>query len=460
MEGEGGAVSQTLGGSLAIDDNEIGTPLPQCSGCVRTAELIERYMQSQTGREKLLLDRIGVLSDEIEDLRKQVSAWMANGGGRSAKNGKSKKKGGRELEVNGGHRESEERARDKAGLSRTREESIASHVRDRGDSCDQMQIARGKVVLSRNHEDSHAGGCAGSTCGSIRGANFRREGSRSSTKARDGRRDASDEDWYTCVSSDSEVEEDGRGRRGRRATRRGTRTRTGEDTSIHVPTDDEDLWQLVTNEKPPPHRTEKRKDLFIGNLTPGTTDEKLAEYIQRRAKKAKRDVTLHFVTVAPEDESHELLRARASVNESEADLLLSRSFWPRGIYARPWRFKEQEPEKQSKKVSTQAGGAAMPLEQSQQQTAVPLAQVPSQLQTPLTDGPTPNRKRQRESPLAADSAKLAKASSGLGRRERRSSLSDLGNQRTLLHSLALKMAAQEREGWQSYEAFCKLSNNG
>ena len=104
---------------------------------------------------------------------------------------------------------------------------------------------------------------------------------------------------------------------------------TEDSADDELPTDDEELWQLLSYKKPPPTRG-KQKDLFIGNVMPGTTDDRLKEYVQRRANAAGKEVRVHFVTVAAEDENHELLRARIGVNARDVSLLLSRRFWPRG----------------------------------------------------------------------------------------------------------------------------------
>lgn len=394
MEGEGGAECPTChqASNLAVDAAGIGNPSPRCCGCGKLEELLETQLCWHKGREKLLLDRITELHGEMMELRRQVSALMESMGERNLEKKKKKEKklpkkslirGSTHVSVGGGS--SPERSR-----TRTPDQpdvDARARVRDRD---------RAYLAVSNPSSRTTTGHMAIARAAS-NPPYHRRPATEQRTAfdepASSASSDTENEDMDSATASD-------RGRRSQRTRTHTRRTSAGErdGNEISLPTDDEDLWQLVSSQKGT--RRTKRRDIFIGNLLPSTTDERLTEYIHRRAKVTNRVVTLHFVSVSKEDKDHELLRARISINASDASLLLHRNFWPSNVYARPWRFKENQPA--SPTVSNNDKGA-LSEQQALKQAATLLENIKKHPKTPLpNEAGTPSRKRPRESPLADD----------------------------------------------------------
>ena len=108
--------------------------------------------------------------------------------------------------------------------------------------------------------------------------------------------------------------------------------------------DSEDsLWELVTKEKP----KQKRAVLYIGRLSNEISEEKLLDFIRRRADAVGQDPpkifnVKVFKKVAEEGEVDAVCGARVTVGECTADSLLRYSFWPGKVYARAWNFDRKD----------------------------------------------------------------------------------------------------------------------
>ena len=385
MEEDGaGPDKEAAGKGLIVDAAQAGNPSPKGVDCTKLEEILDAQFCWHKGREKLLVDRISELHDEVAELRGLVSSLMDSLD--PAKKQKKKKKVRQESLAAGGNVQSVQSVQVAVDESGNEQSCTRTHGFEQSGS---HPVAVGTGMPSRTPTKQRV--------------------SRIRSVSKEGRsRAASDQaEIASCTDSDTEWEVSGRHRtRAKRSHRKdGSTTR-----EISLPSDDEDLFQLVSSEKS--SRRTKRKDLFVGNLLPTTTDDRLTEYIHGRAKAADRAVTLHFVSVAGEDEEHELSRARISVNARDAPLLLHRNFWPRNVYARPWRFKENHPDMTN---AQDTGKGKLPVEK-----ATPLkdhllanSNAPGQATTPLpsmhSETSTPNRKRQRDSPLEDDTMPSTKA---------------------------------------------------
>ena len=92
-------------------------------------------------------------------------------------------------------------------------------------------------------------------------------------------------------------------------------------------------WEMVSNRKP----ADRKHYLYIGNLKEDVQFEGLASYVQSRAAKAGVRATLYEATNTFFNKGDHVA-ARVAVNIGAADLLKSRVFWPRPLYARDWNF--------------------------------------------------------------------------------------------------------------------------
>ena len=98
--------------------------------------------------------------------------------------------------------------------------------------------------------------------------------------------------------------------------------------------DDEPLWQLVTNRKPGPQKV----NIFLGNLPEEMTKEKITKCIQRRAQSAgESPPTIFRCTVQnakPQSDGAIRTYARLTIRKTDRDLVPHRGFWPPSLHAR------------------------------------------------------------------------------------------------------------------------------
>ena len=88
---------------------------------------------------------------------------------------------------------------------------------------------------------------------------------------------------------------------------------------------DDDLWTLVGAREPGP----KRSVLYIGNLNPECTEEKLRAFVEGRAKNIGKDVPKRFsMRKFTTKNGSGNLCARLTVAESDVTLLRATNFWP------------------------------------------------------------------------------------------------------------------------------------
>ena len=101
--------------------------------------------------------------------------------------------------------------------------------------------------------------------------------------------------------------------------------------------DDDSLWKLVSIKKP----GQKPTVLYIGGLSPSTSDDKLTDFVKKRAQSAghaQPKIYIAKIFRKIDDEQDSICGARVTIDERSAELLSTFSFWPGRIYARPSNF--------------------------------------------------------------------------------------------------------------------------
>jgi len=82
--------------------------------------------------------------------------------------------------------------------------------------------------------------------------------------------------------------------------------------------------------------------LYVGNLDPSTTTEKIKKFISLRAANVMISAPkVYKCGILEKGDSAEACGAHLVVNAESADNLRVRSFWPGRVYARPWIFKDR-----------------------------------------------------------------------------------------------------------------------
>ena len=104
---------------------------------------------------------------------------------------------------------------------------------------------------------------------------------------------------------------------------------------------DDDSWQLVSGEPP----RSRRAVLYVGNLSSSCTEDGLKSFTQQRAVAAGGTATVHTCSLHTTEAGR--VSAHLTVDAKDLTLVTTENFWPRPLYARPWRFKERT-EQQSK----------------------------------------------------------------------------------------------------------------
>ena len=101
---------------------------------------------------------------------------------------------------------------------------------------------------------------------------------------------------------------------------------------------DDDSWEYVTKKKP----SVKRAVLYVGNLDPETTEDRLHEIISRRAAKVqiKKPTIFNCKIFLKEKDGEKTCGARITVDAEAQQHLKVGQFWPGRVYARKWHFQE------------------------------------------------------------------------------------------------------------------------
>ena len=119
-------------------------------------------------------------------------------------------------------------------------------------------------------------------------------------------------------------------------------TRTSSRNSRDMPPLSEDLeWQHVTRSKPEPRHNIKLKALYLGNIRPDTSGQRIASYVRQRFKEVSdgEEIIIGDCTMLEKPPGSEFAGAHLTVQSKSEHLLRQRKFWPRPVYARRWKFK-------------------------------------------------------------------------------------------------------------------------
>ena len=114
----------------------------------------------------------------------------------------------------------------------------------------------------------------------------------------------------------------------------------------------EDLLSRVSDRK---DQTE-RVVLYVGNLKVGTTFESLTTYVTERSKNigVRCPEVFNGKVFQPQTDNGTYC-ARITVDEESAEALADRSFWPRPLYVRPWKFNRKQQRGRPDNVQSTSG---------------------------------------------------------------------------------------------------------
>ena len=273
--------------------------------CTRTwkelAVALERQLAEQKSRDRLLLERISHLDDQLQELRQHL--YQALDENVSKKRNKSKKK-------------------------KDSSECVDSSLLSNSQSS--------RTAANRTNKPASVGGVQNDLIASAeerpRGYAFGRlyNPSEVATKA------------STSSAQPKEKEHPITRARSPSRSRLSDSSSDDEFPAKHVPlvlplADSDDDFELVSHQKARPL---KKKHLFVGNIAPTSTAEKLTKYILGRKITAPHDIQVHSAKVFPVAEGRDSVFAKILVNDRDVKTLCSKAFWPGHLYCRNWYRKE------------------------------------------------------------------------------------------------------------------------
>ena len=305
MEGEGGAAVQA-------EDRENATCVRELISSVASVlAMLGTLSSDQSARDKLLLERIRVMDEEISGLREQISnlsSQLSSGDGssQSKKKRKNTKKSGEEpAESSKGSQPAGTPAIEVDGGCKIPENLASTHMSivGTGSSCTSSSGSTTEAGSSVESFETPLSYCQ-STGSDPTNADFL-----PNTVIEPAPRSAS-------TSSPCEP-------RGRQ--------------SGLPPITDDIPWQTLSRSKP---RAYPKRALYVGNLVDDTTSDYLASYVHQRAKSAGVDVAVEGCSLIDVASGSVFRGAHLLISGKHADMLLKRRFWPKPVYARPWIFRE------------------------------------------------------------------------------------------------------------------------
>ena len=100
------------------------------------------------------------------------------------------------------------------------------------------------------------------------------------------------------------------------------------------------LRKLVSDRKP----SHPKSVLFVGNLPSEIDEDRLTQFIQKRAASAgvTHSIKMHNCSIVTKQQEDGLTSAtaRITVSQSYDDILSDKMFWPRPVYARKWILRQ------------------------------------------------------------------------------------------------------------------------
>ena len=139
---------------------------------------------------------------------------------------------------------------------------------------------------------------------------------------------------------------------------------------------DDDSWEYVTKKKP----SVKRAVLYVGNLDPETTEDRLHEFIFRRAAKVQiKKPTIFNCKIFLKEDGEKTCGARITVDAEAQQHLKVGQFWPGRVYARKWHFQEavqQTEDKEREEAAPElAEGETTELEKTGKSSSAPVEET-------------------------------------------------------------------------------------
>ena len=300
----------------AVDtDNGTGACVRELISSVASVlDLLGTLSSDQSARDKLLLERIRVMDEEISGLREQISSLSSqlsavDGSSQSKKKKKNTKKGKEQsAESSTGSLPSNAPANEADGSCKIRKDLVST----------QMSIA-GAGFCSTNVEAESPVESSGTALECCTGSNQTdmHEAYNTTTGQTAGSLQNTTE--CTVLSSPSAT----------------CRPRGGQ--SGLPPITDDVPWQTLTRSKP---RAYSKRALYIGNLHDETTCDGIALYVHERAKAAGVDVAVEGCSLIDAPAGSAFRGAHLLISAKHVGMLLKRRFWPKPVYARPWVFRD------------------------------------------------------------------------------------------------------------------------
>ena len=96
----------------------------------------------------------------------------------------------------------------------------------------------------------------------------------------------------------------------------------------------DESWKMVSLEPP----GAKKAVLYFGNLGNQCTEERLREFVQHRVAAVGTSVDVHDCSMHESATGN--ISGRLTVDAATVSTITAANFWPRALYARQWRFKE------------------------------------------------------------------------------------------------------------------------
>ena len=96
-------------------------------------------------------------------------------------------------------------------------------------------------------------------------------------------------------------------------------------------------WQLVSHTKPQRY---KKTALYVGNLREDVLAENIANWVMQRSHHADLDVTVTSCSLVDKSPNSKLRGAHLIISGKDSQSLMKRSFWPKPVYARRWKFRD------------------------------------------------------------------------------------------------------------------------
>lgn len=337
MEEEGGAERVDVEPMELAAEGDVA----DCDGDCRLSSLMDSITQltvlvkeqsvERRGREKLLLERIRVLEDEVTELRNQVSSLV------------------NQLTI------SKNNSLAKTSWKNTKKRQTSSPPS--GVSC---HVDSPKAVDTPEPTTLESCGGARARTNSTSGQEELSNGLRERVHVRESSQvaelmtntssaadvspyseshDHASSDGHPCARA-TEAPPISIASRERSDVARPSSVLVDAPNSLPPVDEDDDSWQLISSNRLRKNQTRK---LFVGNLIADVSKECLTNFISARSSNLCVRAQVHDVYIFPVVEGRKSACASIVVDTSAAEMVLRRDFWPGRVYCRKWRKGNAEP---------------------------------------------------------------------------------------------------------------------